>query len=161
MRTTAGRFTRSVDIWDLGIMPHVEVSQDTDRQLELLAGWEGTSKGEIIARFLTRMSVAEAPPGFANESARVPVYACYKKQRVEGWFDPATHMLGIVSPPWNGQVFDNPSLAAGSVVDQANSLLPREKRVSTSRNGWVFWRLATTGEKIQSLRIGRSADRRS
>ncbi|MES0836692.1 hypothetical protein [Nocardiopsis tropica] len=142
-------------------MPHVEVSQDTDRQLELLAGWEGISKGEIIARILTRLSMTETFPGFANEGTPVPVYASYKEHRVEGWFEPATHRLGIVSSPWNGQVFDNPSPAAGAVVKHANSLLPPGKRVSTARNGWAFWKLAATGETIQSLRPGKPADRRS
>ncbi|MFE1169124.1 hypothetical protein [Nocardiopsis sp. NPDC058789] len=142
-------------------MPHVEVSQDSDHQLALLARWEGCSKGEIIARLLTRLSVEESSLGSAKAGVKVPVYANYKKQRVEGWFDPATHMLGIVSPPWDGQVFDDPSPAAGAVVERANSLLPLEKRVSISRNGWIFWRLTATGEQIQSLRIGKAAEQRS
>ncbi|WP_082376133.1 hypothetical protein [Nocardiopsis sp. NRRL B-16309] len=142
-------------------MPYVEVSQDTDRQLALLARWEKSSKGEVIARLLTRLTVAEEPSGSANEDARVPVYARYKKQRVEGWFDPATRRLGIVSPPWDGHVFDDPSPAAGAVVERANSLLPRGERVSTSRNGWVFWRVAATGEKIETLRTAKPADQRS
>lgn len=142
-------------------MPYVEVSQDTDRELALLARWEESSKGEVIARLLTRLSVAETSPGSANEDARVPVYACYKKQRVEGWFDPATRRLGIVSLPWDGQVFKHPSPAARAVVERANSLLPLEERVCTSRNGWGFWRLAATGDKIESLRIRKAAGRRS
>ena len=92
-------------------MPRIDVSPETDQQLSPLASWEGTSKGEVVARLLAKLSSAETEPDNV-----VAVHKIYEKERIEGFYDPASSTLTITSPPWSGEVFSKPSSAAIAVV---------------------------------------------
>ncbi|QVQ53167.1 hypothetical protein J4H86_05110 [Spiractinospora alimapuensis] len=125
-------------------MPHVEITQKTDDRLELLASWEGISKGEVIARLLERLH--EAGEKTNTNATTVTVFTVYQKTRVEAEFDPATHTLAITSSPWSGETFSKPSTAAIAVVEHLNP------NASPNRNGWSFWRVASTGRPLDTLR---------
>lgn len=125
-------------------MPRIDVSPETDQQLSLLASWEGTSKGEVVARLLAKLSSAETEPGNA-----VAVHKIYEKERIEGFYDPTSSTLTIASPPWSGEVFSKPSSAAIAVVQHF------KPDTNPNRNGWDFWRVTETGATLQSLRTHR------
>ena len=125
-------------------MPEITVSADTDRHLSMLASWEGTSKGDVVARLLTKL--------FSNETEHtgdVAVHKVYERERIEGRYDPASSTLTITSPPWSGEVFSKPSSAAIAVVQHF------KPDANPNRNGWDFWRVTETGAPLQSLRAHR------
>lgn len=125
-------------------MPRIDVSPETDQQLSLLASWEGTSKGEVVARLLAKLSSAETEPDNV-----VAVHKIYEKERIEGFYDPASSTLTITSPPWSGEVFSKPSSAAIAVVQHF------KPDTNPNRNGWDFWRVTESGATLQSLRTHR------
>jgi hypothetical protein len=127
-------------------MPEITVSPETYHQLTLLASWEGTSKGEVVARLLSRLPAQGGDPAPADHSTDVPVYKVYERKRVEGLFDPAAKTLSITTEPLSGEVFNRPSSAAISVVEHF------KPGSNPNRNGWDFWRVTATDEPLSTLR---------
>lgn len=127
-------------------MPEITVSPETYHQITLLASWEGTSKGEVVARLLSRLPALGESETTADSSTEVPVYKVYERKRVEGLFDPAAKTLTITTAPWSGEVFNRPSSAAISVVEHF------KPGSNPNRNGWDFWRMVATDEPLRILR---------
>lgn len=125
-------------------MPEITVSAETDRQLSLLASWDGTSKGEVVARLLANLSKTET-----RSDDTVAVHKVYEKERIEGLYDPSSSTLTITSSPWSGEVFSKPSSAAIAVVQHF------KPEANPNRNGWDFWRVTETGAPLQTLRSHR------
>lgn len=128
----------------LSTMPEINVSAETDHQLSLLASWEGTSKGEVVARLLTNLSKSQT-----RSDDTVAVHKVYERERIEGIYDPPSSTLTITSAPWSGEVFSKPSSAAIAVVQHF------KPDANPNRNGWDFWRVTETGAPLQSLRSHR------
>jgi hypothetical protein len=127
-------------------MPEITVSPETYHQITLLASWEGTSKGEVVARLLSRLPTQGGDDITADSSIEVAVYKVYERHRVEGRFDPSAKTLTITTEPWSGEVFNRPSSAAISVVEHF------KPDSNPNRNGWDFWRVTATDEPLSTLR---------
>ncbi|MFI3322556.1 MAG: hypothetical protein R3Y50_08550 [Rikenellaceae bacterium] len=78
-----------------------------------------------------------------DEISNIPIYAKYKDMFFEATFNPSTSKVF-----YNGNLYDSPSTAALSALNELNS-----SRVS--ENGWIFWKFKDkNGEekKIKELR---------
>jgi hypothetical protein len=77
----------------------------------------------------------------------VPIYGTYEGHRVEGLFLPATRRVTVTTEPIAGARFKSPSGAARAVVAALNP-----GRVHSQSNGWRFWRLVESDERLEVLR---------
>ena len=76
----------------------------------------------------------------------IDVFMTYENDWVDAQFAPTAASLMISSGPLTGQVFRSPSGAAKAVIRHTN---PASEG---SRNGWITWFVASTGEPFQSDR---------
>ena len=128
-------------------MGHIEVGDDTYRDLELLAASWQTTVGEAVARLIDTFTTASNPAGeTADASPLVAVHAVYAGTRVEATFDPRTRVVTITSGPLSGRSFPSPSGARAAVVRLLNP------SVSPIGNGWHFWLITDTGARLHTLR---------
>ncbi len=128
-------------------MGHIEVSDDTYRDLELLAASWQTTVGEAVARLIDTFTTASTPAGeTADASPLVAVHAVYAGTRTEATFDSRTRVVTITSGPLSGRSFTSPSGARAAVVRLLNP------SVSPIGNGWDFWVITDTGARLHTLR---------
>jgi negative regulator of replication initiation len=128
-------------------MKPIAVTDDVYEQVELLARAWGVSKSDTLRRLLdnfrdSNTSLADSSP----ETTAVPVHVIYAGVRTDGLYDPVTQSLTITTGQLAGRVFSKPSGAAVALVQ---ALSPG---VNPNRNGWSFWILSKTGERLQSIR---------
>lgn len=126
----------------------VELDESTHALVRFAARMFNVTESEIVARAVQAYS-REHPP--VERPARDPwepvaVYATYDGNRVEGLYLPATRRLTVTSGPVAGSRYKSPSGAARAVVAAY-----RPARESTT-NGWRFWRLVDTDERLEVLR---------
>ncbi|MEU0104244.1 hypothetical protein ABZ313_02605 [Streptomyces sp. NPDC006251] len=76
----------------------------------------------------------------------VRVHAVYRGERIQGLFHTATRSLTVTRGPLAGQSFLSPSAAAMAVIQDLN---PDR---SPNTNGWLFWRVTSSGAELKSLR---------
>ncbi|HEX8001785.1 MAG TPA: hypothetical protein VF519_03730 [Mycobacteriales bacterium] len=106
------------------------------------------SEAEVVARAVQAYAREHPPaerPGL-DPWEPVAVYAQYAEHRVEGLYLPATRRLTVTSGPVAGTRYKTPSGAARAVVAAFNP-----SRASTT-NGWRFWRVVDTDERLEVLR---------
>ncbi|HVF05311.1 MAG TPA: hypothetical protein VNA20_10750 [Frankiaceae bacterium] len=123
----------------------VHLDDETHAMVSFAAEVSGLSESEILASAVRRY--AELRGHDADPWSPVDVYAQYDGQRVEGQYLPATRRLTVTTGPITGAAFSSPSAAARAVV---NALKP--DRADTPTNGWKFWRLVDTNERLDVLR---------
>lgn len=75
------------------------------------------------------------------------VHGTYRNQRVTGVFDPGARRLTVTSGPVAGRSFKSPSAAVRAVIAAANPA-----RVAAQSNGWRFWHVTATGERLDHYR---------
>ena len=122
------------------------ISPSVKQRVALLARAWGITEGKAVERLLDEFQRGEAPRDPAPGPGRVSVHAVYGGMRIEGRFDPASGGLDISSGPLAGTAYRSPSGAAIAVVSQQN------RSVSPNRNGWSFWIVTESGERLQTLR---------
>jgi hypothetical protein len=130
-------------------VPTIELDERTTELVRFAARMFDVSESEVVARALrefTRLHEQHAKPP-QDPWAPVPVYAEYEGHRVEATYLPATRRLVVTGEPLAGQRFKSPSGAARAVVAALNP-----GRAAATTNGWRFWHVTETGERLQSLR---------
>jgi hypothetical protein len=86
------------------------------------------------------------PKGPGGGPEAVAVFAVYEGTLTDGRYYPASGAVEIVGGPLDGKRFKSPSGAAIAVVRSVN------RKVHPNRNGWAFWGITETGERLQSIR---------
>jgi hypothetical protein len=128
-------------------MKPLTVDDDVHDQVELLARAWSVSEGDVVRRLLDSFRNSSAPADISrSDAATVPVHAIYAGVRTEGLYDPVTESLSITTGQLAGRAFSKPSGAAVALVQ---ALSPD---VNPNRNGWSFWTLSKTGQRLQSIR---------
>ena len=126
-------------------MKQLAVTDDVYDQVTLLARAWTTSASDVIGRLLREFRSA-ADDGARAKPEQIAVHAVYAGSRTEGLYDPATLSLTITTGPLAGRTYARPSGAAVALV---GVLSPG---VNPSRNGWSFWVISKTGQRLQSIR---------
>lgn len=130
-------------------MGHIDLDERLHAHVRFAARLFGVSEAEIVARAVREYARAvPAPdrPG-AEPWTPVPVFGEYDGRRVEGEFLPANRHLTVTSEPLAGREFTTPSGASRAVIAAINP-----QRTAAQSNGWRFWHLAATGERLEVLR---------
>ncbi len=135
-------------------MPTVELDDETHALVRFGAGLLGLSEAEFVARAVRAMSGSQSAPQPARELPLrhdpwqpIELYGDYEGHRVGAQYLAATGRLTITTEPLAGQAFPSPSAAARAVIAALNPA-----RAATQANGWRFWRIAATRERLDSLR---------
>jgi hypothetical protein len=76
----------------------------------------------------------------------VAVHAVYAGTRIEATFEPESQHVIVCSGPLSGQTYTSPGGARRAVVAHLNPA------VSPVGNGWAFWKVTTTGARLETLR---------
>lgn len=138
-------------------MRNVSLGDPTFDRLALLArAWNTTPDG-AVTRLLDEFQdggggsgrTAPLPPPSGPPGAdfdTVPVHAVYDGVRVHGRYDAASGAIEIVGGKLDGKRYRTPSGAAIAVVRSLN------RKVNPNRNGWSFWVIDSTGERLETLR---------
>jgi hypothetical protein len=131
---------------DVGLL---ELDDHTHGLVRFAARLFGVSEAEVVARAMRQFSEqgADAVRPARDPWTPVDVYGEYDGTRVEGQYLPATRRLTVTSAPIAGSSFKSPSGAARAVVAALNPA-----RTATQTNGWRFWHLAETHERLEVLR---------
>jgi hypothetical protein len=124
----------------------IELDEQTHAYVRFAARVAGVAEADIVARAVAAYVEDSAPPA-PDPWTPVPIHAVYREQRVDALFVPRTHRVAITSGPLEGQKFPSPSGAARAVVAALN---PERGAVHT--NGWRFWRLTETDDRLEVLR---------
>jgi hypothetical protein len=125
----------------------LEVADDVHEQVTLLARAWKTSASDALRRLLVEFRGAEEVPVSTKSSTeQVAVHAIYGGTRTDGLYDPVTQSLTITTGPLADRTFSKPSGAAVALV-QAH-----RPDVNPNRNGWSFWVVSRTGERLQAIR---------
>ncbi|MFI1015218.1 hypothetical protein [Streptomyces sp. NPDC020965] len=131
----------------------IRLGKEAGSQVALLAKAWGVDGEEVILRLLRHFQgeggtgAPEARPEVAP--GLVPVHVRYAGQRIAGMYDPGAESLTISSGPAQGH-YKSPSGAATAVLQ---ALRPG---VAPHRNGWSFWVVDETGNRLQTLRDKRT-----
>ena len=127
----------------------INLDEPTHALVRFAARLFGVSEAEVVGRAVREYArEAEATPRPGREPwTPVPVYGEYDGRRVEGKYLPATRRLTLTSEPLAGTAYKSPSGAARAVVAALNPA-----RSAAQTNGWRFWHLAETGERLEVLR---------
>ena len=135
-------------------MATVELDDETYALVRFGAGLLGLSEPEFVARAVRALSEGTTPGSVAREPALrrdpwqpIELYGDYEGTHVEAQYLLATGRLTITTEPLAGQAFPSPSAAARAVIAALNPA-----RAATQANGWRFWRIAATRERLDSLR---------
>jgi len=131
-------------------MPHIEVDEETYRNLAFAARVAGIEIGEVVTRLVALPREPSTLELVGDEPTSIPVYADYDGHRTRACFTPGPGRVEILSGPLAGSVYRTPSEAARAVVSE------RRPGVNPQRNGWTFWIETATGAPIQRLRHVRS-----
>ena len=107
----------------------------------------GVSEGEFVRRAILAYVLAGRETPVRDPWAPIPIYGEYDGRRVDGLYLPATRRVTVTSAPLPGAGFKSPSGAARAVVAALNPA-----RSQAQSNGWRFWRLAESGERLEVLR---------
>ncbi|GAA2423409.1 DUF262 domain-containing protein [Streptomyces glaucus] len=75
----------------------------------------------------------------------VEIHVIYEDRRVDAYYDPSSRTVTIPSGPGRG-AYETPSGAAAALVRALNP------HVVPNRNGWTFWTVTATGERLRSIR---------
>jgi hypothetical protein len=139
-------------------MPTITVDQQTFDRLAIAASLSQSSVADLV-RSLVDERIAKTPSAEAaigptatedgKSDGLIDVFKVYKRNRVEGTFDPQTMTLRIRTAPWGGREFSSPTAAAIAVVEQ---FAPDRHEPNT--NGRRFWKIRATGRNLDSV-IGR------
>lgn len=127
----------------------IRVDAETAARVRFAARVHGVTEGEVIALAVAALSAPEqetAAPG-RDRWAPVAIYGDDAGVRVEGEYVAATKRLVVTSGACKGETFTTPSAAARAVVGAL-----RPERAATPVNGWRWWRLAETHERLAVLR---------
>lgn len=126
-------------------VPPIDVDARTYAHVRFAARMAGVSEATIVARAVA-VFVDE---GRADRDPWEPVqiFGEYADAQVDGLYVPATRRVTITSEPLAGERFRSPSGAARAVVLAINP-----GRRATQTNGWRFWRIAATGDRLDVLR---------
>ena len=130
-------------------MATIVLDDETHALVRFAARLFGVSESEVVARAVRAFSEdhsGSAAPG-RDRWTPVDLYADYGGQRIEARFVAATKRLTVTSGATAGTTFTTPSAAARAVVGALNPA-----RAETPVNGWRFWRLAETHERLDVLR---------
>lgn len=131
-------------------MKQLDVADDVHEQVTLLARAWNTSASDALRRLLAEFRGTRTQPAAAvSASDEEPVYVIYGGMRTDGLFNRANQSLTITSGPLAGRVFSRPSGAAVALVQM------HSPEVNPNRNGWSFWIVSRTGERLQSIRYER------
>lgn len=130
-------------------MPQFELDDETYARVRLAARVAGISPDEVVRRALDALIAEEdqAAPTARDPWEPIELYAEYEGRRIDAKYLPATRRLTITSEPLAGQTFKTPSGAARAVVAALNP-----SRGATQTNGWHFWRVAATHDRLAALR---------
>lgn len=130
-------------------MGTIELDERTHAVVRFAARVFDVSEAEVVARaveaYARDHSGPDRPPRDPWEP--VSVYGIYEGRRFDGAYLPATRRLTVTSEPFSGARFKSPSGAARAVVATVNP-----EREGTPTNGWIFWRLVETDERLDVLR---------
>ena len=126
-------------------MPQLMITDEVYQQITLLARAWDVSPSEAIRRLLSDFRNTEQEPAM-EKAEREAVHAVYAGSRTEGVFEVGTQALTITTGPLAGRTFSKPSGAAVALVQ---ALSPG---VQPNRNGWNFWVVSRTGQRLQSMR---------
>lgn len=130
-------------------MVRIEIDDETYSLVRFAARLFGATESEVIARAVRALRDArkeQAPPD--DPWTPIPLYAEYAGVRIDAEYVRATRRLRITSAPLAGETFTTPSAAASAVI---NAL--RRTPGSAQTNGWRFWRIATTHQRLETLRV--------
>lgn len=129
-------------------MATIELDDETYQLVLFAARLFGVSESEVVARAVRALSQPDAVTAPAPDLwVPVPLYGEYEGHRVEAEYVRATRRLTVTTPPLAGQTFSTPSAAATAVI---GALKPA--RASAQTNGWKFWRIAATHQRLETLR---------
>jgi hypothetical protein len=129
-------------------MVTIDVSEAVAVKIKLLAKAWRVSPGVAVQRLVEDFESDLDAVGDDAFSAggRVNVHSDYQGTRTAGIYDRADRSLLITSGACEGERFSTPSAAAIAVVSKLNP------GVNPSRNGWAFWVVDETGQRLQSVR---------
>ena len=130
-------------------MGSIDIDERTHEMVRFAARTFGVSEGEVIARFVRALSQKPSEPTGAPRDLweAIPIVAEYEGHRIEGLYLPATQRVTVTTEPIPGARFKSPSGAARAIVTVLNP-----ERTSPQTNGWKFWHLAATDERLEVLR---------
>ncbi len=128
-------------------MPVIEVDERTYAQVRFAARMASLTEADVVARAVDAFVRSDEGRPVRDPWDPVPVYAEYGEHRVEALYLPANHRVTVTTPPVAGQSFRSPSGAARAVVTAVNPT-----RNATQTNGWKFWHVAATGDRLEALR---------
>lgn len=128
-------------------MGRVDLDDETHALVRYGARLLNVTEAEFVARAVRALGDAGERPPDRDPWEPVDVFAEYEDRRVDGQYVPATKRLTVTSEPLAGTTFRSPSAAARGVVGALNPA-----RVATQTNGWRFWRVAATGQRLSVLR---------
>jgi hypothetical protein len=127
-------------------MGRIDLDDETYALVRFAAQAFEVSESEVVARAVRRLS-SDPEPSASDPWEPVDLYAEYEGHRVEATYLPATRRLTVTSPPVAGETFTTPSAAARAVVLGLNP-----DRSAAQTNGWRFWRVAATHQRLDVLR---------
>ncbi|MFE1249776.1 hypothetical protein [Streptomyces sp. NPDC058735] len=124
-------------------MPSIELDEQTHEKVVFAARLMACTPSEVVRRLVESWSTPEEPD---EKPDGVRVHAVYRGERIQALFHPDTRTLTVTQGPQAGQSFSSPSAAAMAVIQELN---PDR---SPNTNGWLFWRVTSSGDELKSLR---------
>jgi len=122
----------------------ITVTADVADVIRAAARVTGLTDSQIVVRAV-RMLRDDAPD--TDPRQPVDVHCTYGGQTITGTFIPATRRLTVTSGPSAGETFKSPSAAARAAIIGVNPA-----RTSTQANGWRFWHVTATGDRLDRYR---------
>lgn len=126
-------------------VPALEVDSSTLAHVRFAAQAAGISESELVARAVT--AYVDAKKAARDPWEPVPIFGEYADIDIHALYLPINKRVTITSGPLTGERFSSPSGAARSVVLAINPL-----RNASQTNGWRFWKLKASGERLEVLR---------
>jgi hypothetical protein len=129
-------------------MVSIEVHAAAAAKIGLLARAWNVTHAVAVDRLIDEFEAGPRVPSPSSPVThqRVPLHAEYQGVAVRGQYDPLSGSLEITDGPAAGRTFRTPSAAAIAVVSAVNP------SVNPNRNGWNFWTITATGERLQRIR---------
>ncbi|MEV7063698.1 hypothetical protein AB0N97_12975 [Streptomyces collinus] len=124
-------------------MPSIELDEQTHEKVVFAARLMACTPSHVVRRLVESWSTPEESD---EGQDGVRVHAVYRGERIQGLFHPDTRALTVTRGPRAGQSFSSPSAAAMAVIRELN---PDR---SPNSNGWLFWRVTSSGDELKSLR---------
>lgn len=129
-------------------MQTIELDEQTAALVRFAARMAGLTDSEVVARAVRSYAgqPAELPPR-RDPWQPIALYGEYEGTRVEATYVPATRRVTVTSEPIAGEEFRSPSGAARAVIAALNPA-----RTASQSNGWRFWHIAETHQRLEVLR---------